>query len=372
MPRGDGKSPLAASEDFVNVGCPVCGGEAKRDTDTMDTFVDSSWYFLRYLSPKAVDRAFDSEIVDRWLPVDQYIGGVEHAILHLLYSRFITKFLYDGKLISFDEPFDSLFTQGMITRDGAKMSKSAGNAVDPKPLIEKYGADTVRIYTLFIGPPEKDAEWNDRAVEGASRFVNRVWRLYATHREIFSSGVDTVVTDPETFNEVQKSLYRKTQKTIDRVKRDILGGSFHFNTAISALMELVNELHIFMENDREFKGGEATALNLFEYSVRTILPLLAPMAPHMCEEIWERLGNEESIFLQRLPDADPDWLDADTYTLVVQVNGKVRSRIDASKDATGKELEKLALDDEKIRELVEGKDIRKVIVVPGRLVNIVV
>ena len=372
MPRGDGKSPLAASEDFVNVGCPVCGGEAKRDTDTMDTFVDSSWYFLRYLSPKAVDRAFDSEIVDSWLPVDQYIGGVEHAILHLLYSRFITKFLYDRKLTSFDEPFGSLFTQGMITRDGAKMSKSAGNAVDPKPLIEKYGADTVRIYTLFIGPPEKDAEWNDRAVEGASRFVNRVWRLYANHREIFGSGVDSGMTDPEMYNEVQKSLYRKTQKTIDRVKRDILGGSFHFNTAISALMELVNELHIFMENDREFKAGEATALNLYEYSFRMILPLLAPMAPHMCEEIWERLGNEGSIFMQRLPDADPDWLDADTYTLVVQVNGKVRSRIDASKDATGKELEKLALADEKIRELVEGKDIRKVIVVPGRLVNIVV
>ncbi len=372
MPSGDGKSPLAASEDFVNVCCPVCGGEAKRDTDTMDTFVDSSWYFLRYLSPHEGEKAFDSELVDKWLPVDQYIGGVEHAILHLLYSRFIVKFLYDRKLMSFDEPFGSLFTQGMITRNGAKMSKSAGNTVDPKPLIEKYGADTVRIYTLFIGPPEKDAEWNDRAVEGASRFINRVWRLYANHREILESDGDPGVFDPETFTDIQKSLYRKTQQSTDRVKRDILGGSFHFNTAISALMELVNEMYLYMEKDEEFSSGEARALNLFRYSLRTILLLLAPMSPHMCEEIWERIGNEGSIFLQRLPDADPEWLKADTYTLVVQVNGKVRSRIDAAKNASKEELEKLALADDKIKELVADKDLRKVIVVPGRLVNIVV
>ncbi len=372
MPRGDGKSPLAASDDFVNVDCPVCGGKAKRDTDTMDTFVDSSWYFLRYLSPKDGEKAFDPGLVDSWLPVDQYIGGIEHAILHLLYSRFIVKCLYDRKLTSFDEPFDSLFTQGMITRNGAKMSKSTGNTVDPKPLIEKYGADTVRIYTLFIGPPEKDAEWNDRAVEGASRFVNRVWRLYANHRKILESDGDPAGLDPEKFTEIQKSLYRKTQQSMDRIKRDIFGGSFHFNTAISALMELVNEMYLYIEKDGEFVSGEARSMNLFRYSLSTILLLLAPMAPHMCEEIWERMGNDGSIFLQRLPEADPAWLKGDIYTLVVQVNGKVRSRIEAEREASKEELERLALADDRIKEFVEGRDIRKVIVVPGRLVNIVV
>ena len=372
MPRGDGKSPLAASDKFVRVDCPVCGEAAKRDTDTMDTFVDSSWYFLRYLSSKDSEKAFDSALVDSWLPVDQYIGGIEHAILHLMYSRFIVKFLHDRELISFDEPFDSLFTQGMITRNGAKMSKSAGNTVDPKPLLEKYGADTVRIYTLFIGPPEKDAEWNDRAVEGASRFINRVWRLYAKHREILESDGDPDGFDPEKITEIQKSLYRKTQQTTDRVKRDILGGAFHFNTAISALMELVNELYLYMEKDGEFISGELKAHDLFRYSIRTILLLLAPMAPHMCEEIWERLGNEGSIFLQKLPEADPMWLESDIYTLVVQVNGKVRSRIEAGKEASREELERIALADDRIKEYIANKEIRKVIVVPGRLVNIVV
>jgi leucyl-tRNA synthetase len=370
MPRGDGKSPLAASDDFVNVECPVCGSAAKRDTDTMDTFVDSSWYFLRYLSPGDEKRAFDGDLVDSWLPVDQYIGGIEHAILHLLYSRFIVKFLNDRKLLSFDEPFGSLFTQGMITRNGAKMSKSAGNTVDPKPLLEKYGADTVRIYTLFIGPPEKDAEWNDRAVEGASRFINRVWRLYANHTVLLVGG--DIDVDPGMLSDIQKSLYRKTQQTIDRVKRDILGGSFHFNTAISALMELVNEIYHYIERDAGFVSAEPVAVGLFRYSLRTTLLLLAPMAPHMCEEIWERLGEDGSIFSYRLPDADPEWLDAERYTLVIQVNGKVRSRIEAGKGLSKEELEKLALSDAKIRELVGESRIRKIIVVPGRLVNIVV
>ena len=370
MPRGDGKSPLAASDDFVRVSCPVCGGDAMRDTDTMDTFVDSSWYFLRFLSPDDDSKAFDSDLVNSWLPVDQYIGGIEHAILHLLYSRFIVKFLHDRKLIAFDEPFESLFTQGMITRNGAKMSKSTGNTVDPKPLIEKYGADTVRIYTLFIGPPEKDAEWNDRAVEGASRFINRIWRLYAKHSEIIGSEIP--ILEPGSFTEIQKSLYRKTQQTIDRVKRDILGGTFHFNTAISALMELVNELYLYIDKDEHFVSGEPAATGLFSYSIHMILLLLAPMAPHMCEEIWERLGNKESIFLNRLPEPDPAWLTGDIYTLVVQVNGKVRSRIEAAKDAPKDVLEKLALADARVIEYTAGKDIRKVIVVPGRLVNIVV
>jgi leucyl-tRNA synthetase len=308
--------------------------------------------------------------VDRWLPVDQYIGGIEHAILHLLYSRFIVKFLNDRGLLTFDEPFGSLFTQGMITRNGAKMSKSAGNTVDPKPLIEKYGADTVRIYTLFIGPPEKDAEWNDRAVEGASRFVNRVWRLYANHSEILRAGGRDV--DEESLTDVQKDLYRKTHQTIDRVKRDILGGSFHFNTAISALMELVNDIYLYVDRDGQFLSGEGESHALFRFSINTILLLLAPMAPHLCEEIWHRLGNSGTIFEERLPDENGEWLTGDMYTLVVQVNGKVRSRIEADVNASKEELEKMALADERIQEFTAGREIRKVITVPGRLVNIVV
>jgi leucyl-tRNA synthetase len=373
MPRGDGKSPLAASQPFVEVPCPVCHSPARRDTDTMDTFVDSSWYFLRYLSPDDDTQAFDTALVNRWLPVDQYIGGIEHAILHLLYSRFIVKFLYDRKLVAFKEPFGSLFTQGMITRSGAKMSKSAGNTVDPKPLLESYGADTVRLYTLFIGPPEKDAEWNDRAVEGAWRFVNRIWRLYAHHRDLFDGRDEPVARpDPDRFDQEHQALYRKVQQTIDRVKRDILGGSFHFNTAISALMELVNSLYLFTEGNRGFAAKDPGSTALFRYAVDTLLLLLAPMAPHLCEEIRELTGRSESVFKERLPDADPRWLEADTFTLVVQINGKVRARIEAAKDASDAELERLAKADEKVRAAIEGRTVRKTIVVPGKLVNIVV
>jgi leucyl-tRNA synthetase len=252
------------------------------------------------------------------------------------------------------------------------MSKSAGNTVDPKPLIEKYGADTVRIYTLFIGPPEKDAEWNDRAVEGASRFINRIWRLYVSNHGILERYSGEKTFKPEDLSERQKEIYRKTQQTIDRVKRDILGGSFHFNTAISALMELVNELYIYIDNDSEFAAGERNALELFSYSFKALILLLAPMAPHMCEEIWERLGNKPSIFRNQLPEEDPEWLKGDIYTLVVQVNGKVRSRIEASVGANNEELKKIALEDERISDIVGSSEIKKIIVVPGRLVNIVV
>jgi leucyl-tRNA synthetase len=372
LPRGDGKSPLAASDEFVRVECPECGGTARRDTDTMDTFVDSSWYFLRYLSPDNEEAAFETDLANKWLPVDQYIGGIEHAILHLLYARYIVKFLCDRKMISFDEPFESLFTQGMITRNGAKMSKRAGNSVDPKPLIERYGADTVRIYTLFIGPPEKDAEWNDRAVEGASRFINRVWRLYSRYLE--AAGADGLVdtVDPDLLSKIQKKLYRKIQQTISRVKKDILGGTFHFNTAISALMELVNDLYLYVEKDDEFSKGSSSAVDLLRYSMRTILLLLAPMAPHICEEIWERVGNESSIFINRLPEVDPDWLQSETYTLVVQINGKIRSRLEVPDGSQKDELEKIALEDEKIISVIGTEKVRKVIVIPGRLVNIVI
>jgi len=372
MPRGDGKSPLAASAEFVRTVCPGCGGEAERDTDTMDTFVDSSWYFLRYLSPDDDKRPFDPELVNAWLPVDQYIGGVEHAILHLLYSRFIVKFLEDEGLIGFDEPFRRLFTQGMICRDGAKMSKTKGNTVSPNPLIEKYGADTVRIYTLFIGPPEKDAEWNDRAVEGAYRFINRVWRLYFYNRGLLSADRELQnELNPNKLDKSQEELYIKLQQTIDKVLSDIFGGSFHFNTAISALMELTNELYLFIERDTQFKAGDEAAVGLFRKSFESLLKLLAPMAPHLCEEIWERSGREVSIFSEELPEPDRRFLAADTFTLVVQVDGKVRSRIEAPKKSDRDELERIALSDPRVQKYIEKATGRKIIVIPGKLVNIV-
>jgi leucyl-tRNA synthetase len=372
MPRGDGKSPLAASAEFVRTVCPRCGAEAERDTDTMDTFVDSSWYFLRYLSPRDDERPFDTDLVNAWLPVDQYIGGVEHAILHLLYSRFIVKFLEDEGLVGFDEPFERLFTQGMICRDGAKMSKTRGNTVSPNPLIEKYGADTVRIYTLFIGPPEKDAEWNDRAVEGAYRFLNRVWRLYFNYRGLLSKDRrPEYQLNPDNLDKTKQGLYIKLQQTIDKVLGDIFGGSFHFNTAISALMELTNELYLFIERDESFKAEEESSVGLFRVSFDSLLRLLAPMAPHLCEEIWERTGHGTSIFYQSLPEPDRRFITADTFTLVVQVNGKVRSRIEVPKSSDRDELERLALSDPKVKKHIEGSSDLTCIVVPGKLVNIV-
>ena len=372
MPRGDGRSPLATSEGFVRTTCPVCGGEAERDTDTMDTFVDSSWYFLRYLSPHEGEKPFDHELVNAWLPVDQYIGGVEHAILHLLYSRFIVKFLEDEGLIGFDEPFRRLFTQGMICRDGAKMSKTKGNTVSPNPLIDRYGADTVRIYTLFIGPQEKDAEWSDRAVEGAYRFINRVWRLYFKHKELLGIDLETnIELNTKNLDKSHEALYIKLQQTREKVLGDIFGGSFHFNTAISALMELTNELYLFIERDESFKAEDDAAVGLFRESFDSLLKLLAPIAPHLCEEIWERSGHDGSIFRENLPQPDRRFLTSDTFTLVVQVNGKVRSRVDAPKDSNRQELERIALSDPKVKKHTEGASDLKIFVVPGKLVNIV-
>ena len=373
-PRGDGKSPLATAAEFVRTTCPSCGAPAERDTDTMDTFVDSSWYFLRYLSPHDHEKPFDSALVNKWLPVDQYIGGIEHAILHLLYSRFIVKFIFDEGLIAFDEPFKNLFTQGMIYRGGAKMSKSKGNVVSPVPLIDKYGADTVRIYTLFLGPPEKDAEWSDRAVEGAYRFVNRVWRLYSNHEELFEGKTATAVEslDPEHYDTAQMNLYRNIQVAIDRVLKDIFGGEFHFNTAISALMELTNQLYLFVEQNEAFLRRDERSIGLFRAAVKNLLVLLAPIAPHLCEEIWERIGFAASIFTQKLPRPDERYLRAETYTLVVQVNGKIRSRIDVMKETPKEKLQQMAMADEKVTRSIGGGTVLKVIVIQGSLVNIVV
>lgn len=372
-PRGDGKSPLATVPEFVRTTCPSCGGPAERETDTMDTFVDSSWYFLRYLSPNDASKPFDRELVNRWLPVDQYVGGIEHAILHLLYSRFIVKFLYDRGFVGFDEPFARLFTQGMIYRNGAKMSKSKGNVVSPVPLIDAYGADTVRIYTLFIGPPEKDAEWNDRAVEGAYRFVNRIWRLYANHRDLLEAGgPGRTCLDPTHYDAARLKLYRSIQVAVDKVRGDVLSGEFHFNTAISALMELTNDMYLFVEQDEGFKARDKESVKLLRAALQNLLVLLAPIAPHLCEELWERLGNTRTIFSENLPKPDTRHLKADTYELVIQINGKVRSRVEVEKDTPREKLEAAALADEKITKLVGQAKVIKVIVVPGSLVNVVV
>jgi leucyl-tRNA synthetase len=348
-----GVSPLKNNEAFENVPCPKCGAPGKREVDTMDTFVCSSWYYLRYLSPKDTKQAFDTNVVNKWLPVDQYIGGIEHAILHLLYSRFITKVLYDCKLVSFKEPFGKLFTQGMIIKDGAKMSKSKGNVISPEPLIERYGTDTVRLYTLFIGPPEKDAEWNDRAVEGCYRFLGRVWRFVTNYKEWQPEGKLT-----------RQEIRRSTHETIKKMTDD-LEGDFHFNTAISFVMELVNKVYQFAAKD------EADKEQLLETATAIIL-LLAPFVPHMSEELWKGLGYTGSVFKAKWPVFDPEAIVVSEIELAVQVLGKVRSKIVVSVNATKDEIEKLALADENVQKFLEGKTIKKVIVVPQKLVNIVV
>lgn len=365
--RPTGESPLKFSEQFVNTKCPKCGGPAERETDTMDTFVDSSWYFLRYITPHLKNKPFDTELVNKWLPVDQYIGGVEHAILHLLYSRFITKFLHDIKWIGFDEPFKNLFTQGMIIKDGAKMSKSKGNVVSPDKLISYYGADTVRLYTLFIGPPEKDAEWSDRGVEGAYRFLGRVWRLVEKvgSRE---SGVRSKEAGKE-----EEALRRKTHLTIKKVTEDFDGG-FHFNTAISSIMELVNEAYDYIakketkrQRDKETKLQDT----VLKEAVEAVIVLLSPFVPHMCEELWHMRGKENSIFKAVWPAYDKSAIVEEVITMVIQINGKVRSKIEVPFNINDEELKKRALSDPKIKELSANKTIRSFIVVPKKLVNIV-
>jgi len=368
-----GESPLKDVKDFVETKCPRCNKKARREIDTMDTFVDSSWYFLRYLSPKDDKRPFDKDIVNKWLPVDQYIGGVEHAILHLMYSRFIVKVLHDMGHVGFKEPFAKLFTQGMIVKDGAKMSKSKGNVVSPDKLIDKYGADTVRSYTLFIGPPEKDAEWNDRGVEGAWRFLNRVWRL-----------VEQATSDPSTLlgagkrqgageNPSDRSLRRRTHLTIKKVTED-MEGSFHFNTALSAIMELVNE--IYKVSDRRpldlARGRQATSDKDFKEAIESVIILLAPFVPHIAEEMWERSGNKKSVFKAEWPKHDEKAIIQEKVTMVIQINGRVRSKIEISSGATEDEVKKAVLENPVVNKWTGGKTPKKFIIVKGRLVNLVI
>ncbi|MCP4456493.1 MAG: class I tRNA ligase family protein, partial [Cytophagales bacterium] len=284
-----GTSPLADVDAFVNTTCPVCGVTAKREIDTMDTFVDSSWYFLRYLSPQNEDMAFPSDIANAWLPVDQYIGGIEHAILHLLYARFFTKVIHDMELINFDEPFQRLFTQGMIVKDGAKMSKSKGNVVNPDYLIDQYGADTQRLYILFMGHPEKDAEWSDQGIEGSSRFLSRVWRL-VKRQEICVAGASQEPIVFEKLANQDQNMLCKTHETIQKVTYD-MQDNFHFNTAISAVMELVNALYQY-----ESQTPTDDFSRVMSESLTAMVVLLSPFVPHIAEELWLTLGRESSVF----------------------------------------------------------------------------
>ncbi|MGQ9608243.1 MAG: leucine--tRNA ligase [bacterium] len=360
---GDGASPLAKHEYFVNVKCPKCGKKARRETDTMDTFVDSSWYFLRYIDPKNEKLPFDKDKANYWMPVDQYIGGVEHAIMHLLYSRFFTKVIRDLGLIDVDEPFLNLLTQGMVLKDGSAMSKSKGNVVDPSELIEKYGADTVRVFILFAAPPEKELEWSDEGIEGAFRFLNRTWRIVNQ----YASKVKNIQSkyNPEELSTSAKELRRMSHTTLKRVTIDI-GERFHLNTAISAIMELVNYLHTITESE------DQTFISVLKEALEILVITLSPFAPHLAEELWVILGNEAGIINNPWPKWEESALKQDEVMIVIQINGKVRSRIKVASDATEEQVKQSALNDIRIKSLLTGKTIQKVIVIPQKLVNIVI
>jgi leucyl-tRNA synthetase len=349
LPRG--RSPLAAAEDWVRTTCPQCGGEARRETDTMDTFVDSSWYFIRYCDPHNDSAPWDREIADYWLPVNQYIGGVEHAILHLLYARFFVKVLNDLGYVGFREPFARLFTQGMIHYLGAKMSKSKGNVLSPDSLVERYGADAVRLYILFMGPAEDDIEWQDAGIEGMSRFLGRLWRLGL---EVAERGGDGAPASGP--------LARRTHATIADVTVDI-EERFKVNTPISAVMELVNDVYLVKDDPK--RAAE------IRFATETAISLIQPYTPHIAEELWQRLGHER-LWAHPWPEADPVMLERETFQLVVQVNGKVRDRVEVESHLSDAELLDLVKELDRVRVHLEGKEIRKTIVVPGRLVNLVV
>jgi leucyl-tRNA synthetase len=364
---GKGGSPLAEVPHFVNARCPRCDGPAKRETDTMDTFVESAWYFFRYCSPRYEGGMFEAAAAAYWMPVDQYIGGIEHAVLHLLYARFYTKVLRDLGLTRVDEPFRAMLTQGMVIKDGAKMSKSKGNVVDPDELIRRYGADTARLFSLFAAPPEKDLDWNDRGVEGASRFLNRVWRFVHGHLEELRTA--DAVSGEASLSDAGRAFRRVIHETITRVTED-LEKDFHFNTAISAVMELVNALQDF-ERDSMDTMGRAERQRLLREAVETALLLLGPVTPHIAEELWSALGHRESLFRQRWPAADPGALQKDEVIIIVQVDGRVRSRLTVDVAAAEREIQDRALADEKVRPWIDGRQVAKVVVVPGRLVNVV-
>ncbi len=360
-----GESPLKKHENFYRTKCYKCGSPALRETDTMDTFVESSWYFIRYVSPDYKRSPVNSKKSEYWLPVDQYIGGIEHAILHLLYARFYTKVLRDLGVISLDEPFVNLLTQGMVIKDGAKMSKSKGNVVDPDDMIKKYGADTTRLFILFAAPPERDLEWSDKGVEGSYRFLNRVWRLINELIPLIKK--EKKLKNYTRINGISKEILKRTHITIKRVTDDIENG-FHFNTAISSMMEFVNYLSgLNVEIIKEEKNIRAC----LREAIEKFLILLSPFTPHIAEELWEQLGNQKSIIKENWPEWDRALIKEDEIEVVIQINGRVRSKIVVDANITEDELKKRAIENERIKEYTGNRNIKKIIVVPGRLVNIV-
>ncbi len=359
-----GGSPLGRVAEFVNVLCPKCGGPAKRETDTMDTFVDSSWYFYRYIDAKNGNVPFDPERANYWFPIDQYIGGVEHAILHLIYSRFWTRVMRDLGLTKNNEPAERLFTQGMVIKDGAKMSKSKGNVVSPDDMVERYGADATRMYALFAAPPDRDLDWQEDGVAGVSRFLGRVWRLVAKHAEVARAGRGKAIESPQG---VTLKLLRKMHQTTAKITQDF-EGRWHFNTCVAAVMMLVNELQ---GADAELSAGEVSPAAMHEL-LRTLVLLLAPFAPFIAAELWEKLGEESAILRAPWPKSDPELAKEDEIEVPVQVNGKLVTVVRVEAGADQETLQNVAKAEGKVQSRIEGKTIVKVIVVPGKLVNLVV
>ncbi|MEO6236462.1 MAG: class I tRNA ligase family protein, partial [Vicinamibacterales bacterium] len=376
---GKGDSPLAHVPEFVNTTCPSCGGAARRETDTMDTFVDSSWYFFRFCDPKNDGLPFDPEKVGYWGPVDFYSGGVEHAILHLIYSRFFTRVFRDLGMTHLSEPFARLLTQGMVLKSGQVMSKSKGNVVDPDDMIEKFGADALRLYVMFVAPPEKEIEWSDAGLEGSWRFLSRVWRLTDSMAEtIGGQGIPAPGTLE--LNDAERALRRKTHETIKRVTADL--DRVHLNTPVSSMMELVNELYAFCGSSRSVPLGEEAeqvgvierpaTIAVLKESVEALVRMLSPFTPHLAEELWELLGHPDGIVSAGWPEFDAAVAKADQIVVPVQVNGKVRGRITVAADIGDDALREAALADPQIRPYLDGKTVKKVVVARGRLVSIVV
>jgi leucyl-tRNA synthetase len=366
---GRGDSPLAQVPEFVNVACPTCGGKARRETDTMDTFVDSSWYFYRFCDPTNGSLPFDPAIAKYWMPVDFYVGGIEHAILHLIYSRYFTRVFRDLDMVDHDEPFRHLLTQGMVLKDGAVMSKSKGNVVDPDEMMQKYGADALRLYVMFVAPPEKEVEWGDAGLEGSWRFLARIWRFVDQWREQVKTAAPVSSIEGSSFDAAERQLRRKTHETIRRVTMDV-EQRIHLNTAVSALMELVNDLYAFGETVQANPDRVQSRASLRE-AIEALIVMISPFAPHTAEELWEMTGHQEGIARTRWPSFDETVARAEEIVVPVQVNGKLRSRLTVPADTPESELRERALLDPAVRQHTDGKTIRTVVIAKGKLINVV-
>ncbi|MEN6476282.1 MAG: leucine--tRNA ligase [Syntrophaceae bacterium] len=356
---GTGESPIAQVDTFVNTTCPSCGGKAKRETDTMDTFVESSWYFLRYCCPDSHDKPFDPAALAYWMPVDQYIGGIEHAILHLMYARFFTMVLRDLGFVAISEPFERLYTQGMVIKDGAKMSKSKGNVVDPEDMIKRYGADATRLFMLFAAPPEKDLDWSDQGIEGTYRFLSRLWRLVQEIKELPAAETETI---PPSMQDFQRKLHQTIRKVTEDVDK-----RFRFNTAIAAMMELVNELYKLKEAARA-----PQEVQVMRRALQHLLVMLSPFVPHIADELWEALGGTGMLLDHAWPEFDAAWAEKVEVTIAVQVLGKVRATLTVAVDSPQSEVQSAAMVEPNVVKHIEGKPIKKVIYVPNKILNLIV